>query len=148
MTQDASLIWLLLTAGVGSTIGWMYARAWTSGSRAVFHTRVPESQPDPAQGAISSLAVAFMVMLVALDAVAIGALAWAVLSVSGPESIKGAAVPLACLAAASVIVALALGPVLEAVFERGRARIELELAEGCGEPNAVGATTESTRRAA
>jgi hypothetical protein len=130
MMHDGSLFWLLTAAGLGTALGWTCVKHFAGdGQRPLFHVYVPGAEMA-APAKVSPIAVALMVVLVALDAVAIGALAWATLRLAGPENIQGAAVPLACLAGASVIVALALGPVLEAIFERREIQARLALEQG------------------
>jgi hypothetical protein len=114
MLTSQSLLWLVLTAATGTAVGWAYAHAASrrrsADSSGVQSPAMPSLAPTP------FWAVAMILCVVALDAAALGLLAWSTLRAAGPENIRGAVVPLACLAGAAVIVALALGPILETIF--------------------------------
>lgn len=109
MPTMTPLIWLVLTAGVGTCVGWVAARG--AGVHAQERTR-----GDATVGGAPAWLVSLVVLVVGLDAAALGLLAWTTLRSTGSENIQGAVVPLACLAGAAVIVALALGPILESIF--------------------------------
>ncbi len=109
MPTMTPLLWLILTAGVGTCVGWAAAR----GAGVHGHER---SGGDAAVRGAPAWLVGLVVLVVGLDAAALGLLAWTTLRSTGSENIQGAVVPLACLAGAAVIVALALGPILESIF--------------------------------